>query len=141
MVVRRWVSWQCFAWWLVAVPAISSAEWIPLLDNEKGRAFVAAERQPVAAGVVRLQGLQEPQVPFAMPQGSVRSVKSVEEFDCAGQRSRMIHLDFRDETGGKGASLTSMEQAAEWREVAGPFNEAMWRYACQPSAAERTTAR
>ena len=135
MTAGRCLSFRRGVLWIALAPGFASAQWLPLLDNEKGRVFVSVERQTIAPGQVRVRGMQEPSTPVQAPKGWVRSVQSVEDFDCVGRRTRLLQLDFREGLGGTGASLQSSEHTGDWRPVSGPYAEALWRHACQPGAA------
>lgn len=124
--------WLTMVLLLFAAPAMATSPWVLLLDNEKGRAYVGTDRLDYPNGVIKVSGLQEPKDPVVLPQGTVMSVRSVEEYNCNSRRSRILILDFRAGLGGSGASLLRNDAVGEWREISGLFAEAMWRHLCPP---------
>jgi surface-adhesin protein E len=118
---------------LAVIARSAAAEWAQVGGNEIGTSYADAATIRKEGAMVKMWDLRDFKAVQARPYGMpYMSQKTQREYDCTGQRARIVELLHYSENMGQGDITHSDAEPGRWESVSpGGASEALWALACR----------
>ncbi len=127
----RW----CVALLLLFIHTTASAEWLEVDRSDIQTTYADPASLDASGKRITIWLLSSYKTPRKYDNGKFQSVKSQYEYDCRGERFRLLAYSLHTGARGEGAELFSDASEDKWKAVVpGSSDEKLWKRVCVPEA-------
>ena len=115
---------------LSVVSVGAAAEWVKAGDNRIATIYVDPGTISKSGNIVKMWYLFDFKAAQSVRGMRLLSQKAQSEFDCQGERMRMLAFSYHPANMGGGAPLYSVSDPDPWEPIPNPINQTTWEIAC-----------